>query len=90
MSTQENSATGANYPRPSQDPNRMEVLVISQYIVATQHVTLVTYEMKRDGEGKLVALEEQAHSDDPRVSGVDTLLEAFVSGFRAGKSSRYN
>lgn len=89
MSTLENP-TDAEFTPPSQDPNRKEVLAVSQYVVATQSVAFVTYEMGRDDAGKVVTLNASALPDDPQVSAVDTLLNAFVAGFRAGKSSRYN
>ena len=65
---------------PSQDPNRMEVLVISALDAATNKQTLEMYTCIRDEKQavvdlKLIELPNEGIAEGP-------LLSAFLSGFR--------
>ena len=68
---------------PSQDPDRIEVLMVSQLDVDSNQVALVTYRMRRDDAGTLSALEEMEKRDH-MAGDADRLLSAFVAGFRRG------
>ena len=75
--------------RPSEDPRRKEVLVISNLSTREQESRLVIFEMVRDVEGQLAELRdiqlpgenEEGHAETP-------LLDAFVDGFRMGVIDR--
>jgi hypothetical protein len=73
---------------PSQDPNRIEALVISGIHVQRHESSLIVYEMVRDDSEKVIDL-RQYHSE-PIKSGkvVRTLVDDFVDGFRRGMRSR--
>lgn len=74
--------------RPSQDPNRKEVLIISGLRVEDQSKSLRLFEMKRGFRGKLVDLEE-VEPDEGKKGTVDVpLLEAFVDGFQVAFRER--
>lgn len=68
---------------PSQDPQRLEVLIISQLQVVSQRKDVAIWEMQRNPEGQLVQLvafnvEEDKHQIE------SPLLSAFTAGFRVG------
>jgi len=69
---------------PSQDPNRIEVLLISQLEVAERRGDLVMFEMIRDGE-QLVDLKEFAPRGEKDLSFDSPLLDAFANGFQMGR-----
>lgn len=68
---------------PSQDPQRKEVLVVSQLAIRPPQTELVLFEMKRDRQGKLTKLEtlDLQIKDDPSTHAESPLLEAFAIGF---------
>lgn len=68
-------------PRPSQDPNRKEVLIISGYMPRTQQVNLALLEMIRDQDGTLSEMREFERFGDEEEDVQNPLLVAFVKGF---------
>jgi hypothetical protein len=72
---------------PSQDPNRKEILTISQLEVYKRKSSLAIVEMIRDQEGKLVELRPMEHLvGEEQVES--PLLEAFAYGFKIGSEAR--
>jgi hypothetical protein len=70
-------------PRPSQDPNRKEVLVVSGFQVSGARRQVALYEMVRDARGQFRELKPfQAPHDPDNV--YTPLLDAFVFGYRRG------
>ena len=75
--------------RPSQDPKRKEVLVISNLSTSEQESRLVIFEMVRDVEGQLAELRDIQLPGENEESHAETpLLDAFVDGFRMGVIDR--
>jgi hypothetical protein len=72
---------------PSQDPNRIEILVISRLIVEKKRSDLVILEMVRDDAGQLSDLKELHSSVGEDTQVGSPLLDAFVEGFRASQYS---
>ena len=68
--------------RPSEDPNRKEVLIISGLELKARQKSLKLFEMIRDPEQRVVDLAEliPPHDKDGRIE--IPLLDAFVEGFR--------
>lgn len=66
--------------QPSQDPNRKEVLIISHLRVYPRTTAMTLFEMKRDAQGTLVALEDFSDEADNRAVH-SPLLQAFAIGF---------
>jgi hypothetical protein len=69
--------------RPSKDPQRTEVLTVSQRVIRPPQTEIVVFEMQRDATGKLVRLEDlhpQLGSENARTAQ-SPLLEAFAIGF---------
>jgi hypothetical protein len=72
--------------RPSQDPQRKEVLIVSGLsglIGHRQQVHLAIFEMLRDKEGALRELRDYTFPDDPELVADTPLLEAFLTGYWA-------
>ena len=72
--------------RPSQDPQRKEVLIVSGLSGLIGHrrqVHLVIFEMRRDEQGALRELHDYTFPDDPELVADTPLLEAFLTGFWA-------
>jgi hypothetical protein len=70
---------------PSQDPKRIEVLIITHLEVEDQRTELALYEMIRDAEGRLADLLELEQPGTAEGGHVESpLLSAFVEGFRQG------
>jgi hypothetical protein len=69
---------------PSLAPDRIEVLCISRMQAEEQARAVVLWEMVRDHEGHLAALEavERPGGEDSRLA--TPLLDAFAAGFQAG------
>ena len=85
-------STGAGRPpelRPSQDPARKEVLLISSLTTKDYRNRVVIFEMARDVNDKLTELRDvrssgeydEGHAEPP-------LLDAFVDGCRMGTMDR--
>lgn len=69
---------------PSQDPNRKEILTVSDLTVADFQVRIVVFEMVRDRQGKLTEVKAFASFADPLVNAQSPLLEALLFGFAMG------
>lgn len=68
--------------RPSQDPQRKEVLTVTQRVIQPPKTEMVVFEMKRDRQGILKSVEgfRQAPAA-PDGDAHSPLIEAFVSGY---------
>jgi len=72
--------------RPSQDPQRKEVLMVNglgRLIGKSRRVHLAIYEMVRDKQGTLREIRDYTFPDDPEAVADTPLLEAFLTGFSA-------
>ena len=67
--------------RPSQDPQRKEVLIVNGLEAKTRRVQLAIYEMVRDTQGVLREVREYVFPDNPADAADTPLLEAFLTGF---------
>ena len=75
--------------RPSEDPRRKEVLVISNLSTKEQESRLVILEMVRGVEGQLAELRDIQLPGENKEGHAETpLLDAFVDGFRMGVIDR--
>jgi hypothetical protein len=70
------------YVRPSEDPNRMEVLLISALDPKTNKQTVQMYNCVRDSKGAVVELKPSSMGETEAES---PLLPAFLTGFRLFK-----
>ncbi|MCA9903449.1 MAG: hypothetical protein KC547_06310 [Anaerolineae bacterium] len=66
---------------PSQDPQRHEVLVISQLDIVNRQVQLAAFEMLRDADGQLSELRVSDMGDTEGKPEDAPLLVAFVAGY---------
>lgn len=66
--------------RPSQDPKRKEVLLVSQLEVETKQTHMNILEMKRDKKGELRSLETLPQLTE-KTDVQSPLLNAFALGF---------
>jgi hypothetical protein len=84
------TATADELPekRPSEDPQRKEVLLISSFKVSQRQQRSAVIEMVRDSSGKLVDLHEIEFGEESE--GENRLLTAFVVGFTAASTARFN
>lgn len=71
----------APYMRPSKDPKRIEVLMVSGLEINPRQVRLAIYEMLRDKAGALRETRPWEYPDDPDDAADTPLLEAFWAGF---------
>ncbi len=74
--------TSGNIIRPSQDPSRLEVLVVSELDLLNRKTNMLLYEMVRNEKGEL--REIKPYQVDGGKSGLETrssLLEAFFRGY---------
>lgn len=78
------ASDGSIQQRPSQDPDRTEVLLVSQIDTKTQHHAVVLFEMLRDETGELRDLKEMPPMIDPAHHLDSPLLDAFALGFLSG------
>lgn len=76
-------------PPPSEDPEALEILLISALSVASEEIYVLIFEIVREA-GKRVALKEFPLKPDESKEVESPLLEAFVLGFAAGKANRLN
>jgi hypothetical protein len=77
--------------RPSQDPHRKEVLIISAIEIKERKKNLKILEISRDSDAKVVGLEEILPENEKKDETVDVpLLDAFVQGFQTAFRIRYN
>jgi len=72
--------------RPSQDPQRKEVLMVNgldRLTGKSQRVRLAIFEMMRDEQGALREIRNFSFPDKPADAADTPLLEAFLTGFWA-------
>ena len=68
--------------RPSQDPNRVEVLIISCLDLATKEQSVASLEYIRDAKGILREIKDMVLPDGQTVAKAESpLLPAFVAGY---------
>jgi hypothetical protein len=65
---------------PSQDPKRVEVLIINSLDVATQEEQMIQFEIVRNKQKKVIDLKKPDLPDGVTVKG--TLLPAFLKGYQ--------
>ena len=77
--------------RPSQDPNRKEVLIISAMQMKERKKHLKVFEILRDSNEHVVGLEEFLPDEKKKDESVEIpLLDAFVQGFKLAFRTRFN
>lgn len=79
-------AAKAAQTRPSEDPQRREVLLVAHMDVPTRKSDLVVMEMIRNKKGKLTRLEDFQQSKEESITVENPLLLAFVRGFVQGRA----
>ncbi len=80
---------GALNVRPSEDPNRIEALVIAGLSLIEQVSSMTIFEMVRDEKGELVEVREFHHQESREGEMESPLLDAFVAGFVMGKPDEH-
>jgi hypothetical protein len=76
---------------PSQDPDRVEVLIIDSLRSASRELELAIFEMQRDSAGQLMGLRPlETLASSAGVHADSPLLDAFVQGFESGRRSTLN
>lgn len=78
----------APYMRPSKDPKRIEVLMVSGLEFKPRQVRLAIYEMLRDKSGALLEIKPWEYPDNPDDAADTPLLEAFLAGYWGTSSLR--
>ena len=77
--------------RPSQDPNRKEVLIISAIQMKERKKQMKVFEILRDNSEQVVGLEEFLPDEKKKDESVDIpLLDAFVQGFQTAFRTKFN
>jgi hypothetical protein len=77
--------------RPSQDPNRKEVLIVSGIQMKELKRQMKVYEIMRDSDEKVVGIEEFVPDKEKKDQSVETpLLDAFVHGFQFAFRTKFN
>jgi len=77
--------------RPSQDPNRKEVLVISGLQIKERKKYMKVFEILRGSDQQVVSLEEFLPDGEKKDTSVEIpLVEAFVQGFQMAFRTKYN
>jgi hypothetical protein len=77
--------------RPSQDPSRKEVLIISAIQMTERKKQMEIFEILRDSSEQVVSLERFLPGTEKKDGAVDIpLLDAFVHGFQEAFRIRYN
>jgi hypothetical protein len=76
-----NEIAGKQIPSPTQDPNRIECLLISIMEIPSRKTQVCTVEMKR--KGKLLELVDTPESSNPDEVKSE-IIEAFVKGLLKG------
>jgi Protein of unknown function (DUF2958) len=85
----EGSEEMTKHRRPSNDPNRKEVLIVSAIQVKEQKKLLKILEIVRDSDEEVV-LKEVSPSEGKEGSVELPLLEAFVEGFQTAFKTKFN
>ncbi len=77
--------------RPSQDPNRKEVLIISAFQIKKRKKQMEILEILRDSNEQVVSLEKFLPDIEKKDASVDVpLLEAFAQGFQTAFRTKFN
>lgn len=76
--------------RPSDDPDRIEVLIVSAIQVKEQKKLLKILEILRDRNKKVVGLKEFLPDKEKEATVEIPLLEAFVQGFQSAFRAKFN
>jgi hypothetical protein len=77
--------------RPSQDPKRKEVLIISAIQMKERKKQMKVFEILRDSSEQVVGLEEFLPDEEKKDESVEVpLLDAFVQGFRTAFRMKFN
>ena len=76
--------------RPSEDPNKKEVLIISAIQMKERKKHLKIYEVFRDQYEQVIGMEEFSPDAKDEESVDIPLLDAFVQGFQLAFRTRYN
>ena len=77
--------------RPSQDPNRKEVLIISAYQIKERKKQMEILEILRDSNEQVVSLEKFLPDIEKKDESVDIpLLDAFVEGYQTAFRTKFN
>ena len=77
--------------RPSQDPERKEVLIISAVQMRERKKRLKLFEILRDSNEQVIGLEEILPEEENKDETVEIpLLKAFVHGFQTGFRTKSN
>jgi hypothetical protein len=74
--------------RPSQDPQRKEILLVSSINVPARKQRSAVVEMVRDQAGNIEALRDHPFGEEEE--GENKLFTAFVAGFAAASKAKYN
>lgn len=73
--------------RPSQDPQRKEILVVSRLQVEPHQIDVIVFEMKRNSNGKLIRLDRQVATENADFAE-SPLLRALAIGLLGSTSPR--
>ena len=77
--------------RPSQDPNKKEVLIISSMQIKQRKKQMKVFEIRRDSNEHVVDLEEFLPDEKKKdLSAEIPLLDAFVQGFQTGFRTKFS
>jgi len=76
--------------RPSQDPNRKEVLIVSALQIEGRSKQLKLFEMRRNEQQRVIGLTEIEPDSKKGTSIEIPLLEAFVQGYQIAYQQRAN
>src|SRR5687768_10653109 len=78
-------------PRPSRDPNRKEVLVISGIELKDYKKHMRVFEILRDKQEQVVGFEEFVPNEEKKEESIEVpLLDAFVNGFQTGFRAKFS
>ena len=77
--------------RPSEDPNRKEVLIISAIQMKERKKQMEIFEVVRNSDEQVVSFEKFLPDTEKKVESVDIpLLDAFVQGFQTAFRTKFN
>jgi len=77
--------------RPSQDPDRKEVLIISAVQIKERKKQMKVFDVLRDSNQQVISLEEFLPEEKKEDVSVEVpLLDAFVDGFQMAFRARNN
>jgi len=77
--------------KPSEDPNRKEVLIISAIQLKEHKKQVEIFEILRDNNAQVVEIEKFLPDEKKEGDSVEApLLDAFVEGFQTAFQARYN